>query len=152
MSASSPEKAIKDKLANKDFKGIYSLSKEMNWSYGKTERRVNKLLKSGEIFSSIDIENGRTVRILSLEPVEEDKINVLNPADDNEISYSDNFSLFKRAFKHLYGVFLELKAAPKIDPTVGLLNYCKAHPEVEMDMLLKLLDDAWKHVRETNNE
>lgn len=48
-----------------DGSSLYTLSKALNWSYGKTERAVNRLLEKGLVKSEHKIENGRAQKIIS---------------------------------------------------------------------------------------
>ncbi|MHA1195763.1 MAG: winged helix-turn-helix transcriptional regulator [Promethearchaeota archaeon] len=43
---------------------VYELSKQLNWSVGKVNHHVNKLIKDGVITNSTTIENNRTKRVL----------------------------------------------------------------------------------------
>ena len=43
---------------------VYELSKKTNWSIGKVNHHVNKLIKDGVISNSIKTENNRTKRSL----------------------------------------------------------------------------------------
>jgi predicted transcriptional regulator len=43
---------------------VYELSKQLDWSVGKVNHHVNKLIKDGVISNSIKTENNRTKRLL----------------------------------------------------------------------------------------
>ncbi|MHA1793836.1 MAG: hypothetical protein ACTSVI_14425 [Promethearchaeota archaeon] len=128
---------IENILSNYDSKpiNIYQLSKQLGWTYGKTERKINKLIQEGRVYFSYNIENGRMVRHLSLKPLKSrDEINVIQDKVD--------VNTLQEAFKHLYGIFKTLKAIKK-DPTNGLLKYCKDN-NLDPMKIINLLDETWR--------
>ena len=51
-------------ISNNPGISVYKLSKQMNWSVGKINHHVNKLIKDGVISNSHKTENNRTKRVL----------------------------------------------------------------------------------------
>jgi hypothetical protein len=100
-------------ISREDMINVYSLADRLHWSYGKTERLVDQLVKRGMVHAAANVVNGRLVKQLSVHSL-----------DVNRLPGSSNSDELKEAFMHLYGVFGELDASFS---TRGLLAYCKKH-------------------------
>lgn len=128
---------VVDTIAGNQKVNIYQLSKILDWSYGKTQQTVDHLIKSGKIHASYQNSRGRRVKLLSTKPIE------MTRAPTNE---ANNEIIL--AYKHLYGIFKELKGA-KIDPTPGLLAYAEKH-DMEPKNLVSILDKANTTIQPTS--
>lgn len=112
---------------------IYDLARALGWSYGKTERHVKGLIAAGKLHTSFTTRGNRAVRLVSTVPIE------MPPSIVPEGASRDSFEV-QEAFKHLYGVFKELKSV-HVDPTRGLLAYCE-RVKLDPPALIALLDRA----------
>ncbi|MBD3186477.1 hypothetical protein GF325_06595 [Candidatus Bathyarchaeota archaeon] len=128
-------------LSNGDPRNIYQLSKTLGWSYGKTERRVARLIEAGVLHSRHSMENGRSVHRVSVDPI------VPAGGSSNDVENDGSVQLLKdgarsimEAFLHLHGIFSKLPRM-KIDPTPGLIDYCK-EAGMEPSTVIMLLDKA----------
>nr|MDO8111849.1 hypothetical protein [Candidatus Sigynarchaeota archaeon] len=97
---------------------IYALSRILRWSYGRTERKVVDLIKTGKVFSRTHVNGGRNVKMLSIKPFPPEEIG------KERDQKTPALIMLQDAFKHLYGIFLELKKIG-INPRPALLSYCK---------------------------
>ena len=129
---------IVDAIAATRSTSIYDLSRVLKWSYGKTERKVKALLDAGKLHSTLTTRNNRTVRLLSVTPLEGTAHQV---ATGKEGKTADAPEL-RDAFKHLYGIFKELKNV-SVDPTRGLISYCERE-NMDPATLIAMLDRAGK--------
>jgi|SRR5271157_508660 len=113
---------------------VYALSKMLQWSYGKTERKVADLIKEGTVFASTRVDGGRNLKMLSLKPVSMDR--------ENDIKHekSTNHDILKEAFQHLHGIFLELNELG-IDPTPALFSYAEK-VGIDRERLMAMFDTA----------
>jgi hypothetical protein len=113
---------------------VYSLSKLLQWSYGKTERKVADMIKDGKVYPSMRVDGGRSLKMLSLNPAP------ANPESRIVNGPSVENNMLSDAFRHLHGIFLELNELG-IDPTPALFSYAEKHG-IELSRLVAMFDNA----------
>jgi len=132
---SNPEsEAILGIIAKQENISVYNLAKKLGANYGKIERQVVELIKIGKVFARARVENGRNIKMLSLNP------NNVNLEAGQIIGKSAQHSILSEAFHHLHGIFLELNELG-IDPTPALFSYAEKHG-IERERLVSMLDAA----------
>ncbi|MEX2681253.1 MAG: hypothetical protein Q6373_006610 [Candidatus Sigynarchaeota archaeon] len=124
-------------IRQEDLINVYSLADRLHWSYGKTERLVDQLVKRGMIFSAVNIVNGRVVKKLSIHPIKE-----------SYVPDQTDFKELKDAFLHLYGVFGELDTSIS---TRGLVAYCTKNGKTTSE-LKALFKRSLERILQTENE
>ncbi|MHA1681846.1 MAG: hypothetical protein ACTSUE_12620 [Promethearchaeota archaeon] len=119
-------------------KNVYQISKILGWSYGKTERKISSLIGSGRLYTMQNIENGRSVRYISRNPISYNGASAGGKAGENHV--------LVKAYRHLYGIFKKLSDI-KHDPTPGLISYCEENA-LDPPVIIRLLDEARKYLEE----
>jgi hypothetical protein len=121
-------------ISGNDRISIYDLSQLAGWTYGRMQQKVTRLIEAGQVYWIYGQENGRTVKLLSAHPFSPEEIS------PNKSTTSPECDTIRVAFRHLYGVFKELKDNG-LDPTDGLISYCEKQG-LEPKNLVDLLDRA----------
>lgn len=131
--------AILGIIGKQDNISVYNLAKKLESNYGKIERQVAELIKIGKVFARTRVQNGRNIKMLSLNPAPDDR------ETDQATSMSAQQGILSEAFHHLHGIFLELNELG-IDPTPALFSYAEKHG-IERERLVSMLDAAEQAIK-----